>query len=118
MPSEIPESDWKAFRKLRELALERICERALADMDRIASDGKRSFHNRYLAIFELIHERDDQIARCFNNPRRSSAVLQLATMFSLGLVTQDELLAFTPGTRSVVKALSKPAKGARGTRSA
>jgi len=113
MSSDLPESDWKAFRKLRGHALERLCERALSDVNRLACDGTKTFHERYLEVFELIQERDGQIARAFNNPRRSSATLQLADMLSLGLIKSDELLAFTPRTRTVVEALAAVRK-ARG----
>lgn len=118
MPTDLPESDWKAFRKLREVALERLCEQILEDVSRIASDAKRTAHARYLATFELIQERDDQIARAFNNPRRSAAVLQLATMMSLDLITRDELQSFSPRTRSVVDALRQSGRKVRAGKSA
>jgi hypothetical protein len=118
MSTDLPESDWKAFRKLRELALERLCERILAEVGRITSDAKRTSHARYLAAFELIQERDDQIARAFNNPRRSVAAAQLATMLSLDLIRQEELQSFTPRTQSVVQALRQPMRRARASKSA
>ena len=113
MSADLPEADWKAFRKLREAALERFCERILEDVRRIASDGNRKSHARYLATYELIHERDEQIARAFNNPHRSAAVLQLATMISLDLITPEELQSFTARTQSVVEALRQPMRRAR-----
>ena len=109
----IPESDWKVFRKLREAALERFCERVLGEIVRIASDDGITFHNRYLHIYKLIEERDNQIARAFNDPRRSNALLQLAVIYALDLVTDNELLAFTPATRGVVQSLSNAKKPAR-----
>jgi hypothetical protein len=118
MTTDLPESDWKAFRKLREVALERFCERILAELGRITSDAKRTSHARYLFVYELIQERDDQIARAFNNPRRSVAVSQLAALMSLDLIGEEELQSFTPRTRSVVEALRQPVKRTRATKSA
>ena len=118
MSTDFPESDWKAFRKLREVALERFCERILADVGRITSDAKRTSHARYLAAYELIQERDDQIARAFNSPRRSVAVSQLATMMSLDLIRQEELQSFTPRTQSIVETLRQPSRRARATKNA
>jgi hypothetical protein len=118
MSSDLPESDWKAFRKLREVALERFCERILAEVGRITSDAKRTSHARYLTAFELIQERDDQIALAFNNPRRSVAISQLATMMSLDLISHQELRSFTPRTQSVVEALRQPMRRIRATKSA
>lgn len=118
MSTDVPETDWKAFRKLREVALERLCERILAELGRITVDAKRTSHTRYLAAYELIQERDDQIARAFNNPRRSVALSQLALMMSLDLINQGELQSFTPRTQSIVKALRQPMKRARATKGA
>ncbi|MGH8707498.1 MAG: hypothetical protein ACREVD_05500 [Burkholderiales bacterium] len=118
MASDLPESDWKAFRKLREVALGRFCERVLIEVGRVTSDAKRTSHARYLAAYELIQERDDQIARAFNNPRRTVAALQLATMMSLDLISQAELQSFTPRTQSVVEALRQPMRRARAIKSA
>ncbi len=90
----------------------------LADVSRITSDAERTSHARYLATYELIQERDDQMARAFNNPRRSVAVQQLALMMALDLITQRELQSFTPRTQSVLEALRQPPRRARGTKSA
>lgn len=114
MSSDIPESDWKAFRKLREVALERFCERVMSDIDRIVSARDMSFHKRYLQIFELITERDGKIARAFNNPRRSTAIVQLVAMRALDLVTEEELLVFTPATQTVVQELTQHRDVTRG----
>jgi hypothetical protein len=118
MATDLPESDWKAFRKLREVALERFCGRIVDEVHRVVTDGARTAHARYLAAYELIQERDDQIARAFNNPRRSAAVLQLATMLSLDLITREELQSFTPRTQSVVEALGQPTRRARASKGA
>jgi hypothetical protein len=118
MSRDIPESDWKAFRKLREVALERFCERILNEIGSIASNGATSYHGRYLEIFKLIDQRDDELAHAFNGPRRSNAVLQLVAIYSHGLLTQDELLCFTPAIREAVESLSQPRTSARGRKRA
>ena len=118
MSRDLPESDWKAFRKLREVALARFCERVLGEIGTIASTSATSYHDRYLKIYELIDNRDEELARAFNDPRRSRAILQLAAINSYGLLSEEELLSFTPETRETVALLSKPPKGARGPKRA
>ena len=118
MSRDIPESDWRAFRKVRELALERFCQRILGEIGSIAAKSDITYHARYLEIFRLIDQRDDELARAFNVPRRSSAVLQLVAMYSHGLLTQDELLCLTPATRETVESLSKPHPSTRGRKRA
>ena len=44
----ISEKDWRVFRKLREVALERFCTRVLDDAGRIAAERTKSAHARYL----------------------------------------------------------------------
>lgn len=118
MSRPIPESDWKQFRRLREVALERFCERVLGEIGCIASNGANSSHNRYLEIFKLIENRDDELARAFNDLRRSTAIFQLAAIYSLGLLQQDELDGFSTDTRETVESLCKPAGSARPQNSA
>ncbi|MCG8366668.1 MAG: hypothetical protein MJA27_25460 [Pseudanabaenales cyanobacterium] len=108
MASSISESDWKKFRKLREVALERFCGQTLQEVTKLAATSPLSSHQRYLKIYELIQQRDREIARMFNNPRRSQALEQLCSMHALGLLENEELDAFTDETRNVVKLFSSP----------
>ena len=39
MSRVISESDWRLFRKLQPLALERFCERVLSEINQISSDS-------------------------------------------------------------------------------
>lgn len=105
---EFPESDWKVFRKLQDGALERFCERVLAEIGRVASDPGKSHHQRYLEICRLLDRRDDELARAFNNPRRSTAFSQLVAIHTYGLVTEEDLSRFTPETQALVQMLAKP----------
>lgn len=106
MSRDIPESDWKVFREVRAAALERFCQRVLDDIERTMSDKARSFHDRYLEIFKLIERRDRELAHAFNDMRRSTAIFQLAVICSHGLLTPDEKLRFTAGTREAIESLS------------
>src|SRR5437867_8709064 len=101
----ISESDWKLFRQLRPIALERFCERVLAEIDRIASDGSETSHERYLAVFKLIEQRDKELAGAFDDFRRSTALYQLACIHSQGLLTDEEMGRFTAETRDIVQFL-------------
>src|SRR5215469_17573127 len=70
---EIKEPDWKVLRRVHPLALKRFCEGVLAEIGRVAPDGEKSHHWRYLQIFGIIKQSDGEIARLFDNPRRSHA---------------------------------------------
>jgi hypothetical protein len=99
---DIAESDWKIFKRLREVALGRFCERALADIDRISADAGKSHHERYLEIWRLIEPRDRELVDIFDHLRRSTAVQQLLHMQKHRLVTAEELSQFSPALRDVL----------------
>jgi hypothetical protein len=93
---DIKESDWKIFKRLREIALERFCERVLDEVGRISSDSTKSRHERYLAIYRFVRERDKEIDPIFDLLRRSTAVRQICAFRSHDLLTAEELRQFSP----------------------
>src|SRR6478672_10692225 len=93
---DIKESDWKIFKGLRELALERFCERILGDIARISSDTTKTKHERYVAIYPLVRERDKEIVPIFDYLRRSTAVRQIRVFRSHDLLTAQELRQLSP----------------------
>ena len=103
MTRTIKESDWKLLREIAPVALDRFCGRILADINHIASDSTRNCHQRYLAVFALIRDRDKEIAEAFNDLRRSTALLQLAIMRSHGLLSDNEFARFSAETRELIQ---------------
>ena len=104
--NEMPERDWKHLsREVKDRALDRYCRRVLDDVSRLVSDESCSSHERYLALFKLMRKRDEELGSCFNNLRRSSAIIQLTDMRRLGLVTDEEFAGFTEETRNRVEVI-------------
>jgi hypothetical protein len=99
---DIPESDWKIFRTVREAALDRYCARVLDECAAIIRDTSISNHDRYLRLFRLLRERDDELASAFDDLRRSTALIRLVHIHRLGLVTNEELGRFSQETREFV----------------
>jgi len=110
MKHEPPESDWKSFRKLRLVALERFCKRVLDEVPRYSLDTERSYHERYLELFRWLGERNDELAKAFDDPRRSQMLRQLAAIWAHDLLTPDEFARFTPHTRERIQHLAKEAR--------
>jgi hypothetical protein len=104
---DFPESDWKVFRELREIALDRFCRRVLDEIEPLRLNPSRGHHERYLDVFRFLRKRDEELAFAFNDPRRSQTIVQLAAMHAHDLVAPDELARFTPGTRARVEAFAK-----------
>ena len=100
-----PESDWKVFRELQRVALDRFCRRTLERVQTIVGDHRRTHHERYLDVFRLVHTRDDELASAFNDSRRSRMIVQLAAMYADGLLEPHEFERFTEGTRVTIETL-------------
>ena len=107
MSHRFPESDWKAFRELRVVALQRFCERVLTDSTQIASDLASTPHERFLKLFAQVNDQNDELARAFDDPRRSSMLHQLAVICSHNLLEPAELARFSDATRETVESLGK-----------
>src|SRR6266487_3312155 len=106
MSREIPERDWKAFREVHPVARARFCERVLSEIASATSAPGQDPHERYLKIFELLRDKDRELATLFDNPRRSSALGQLSMIASAGLLTEEELSRFSPETRNSISAFA------------
>jgi hypothetical protein len=102
MLGRIDEADWKIFKPVREQALERFCKRVLIEAERIRSDVNKSQHERYVATYQLLRERDKELELAFDYLRRSTALVQLANFRSLKLVTDEEYIRFSATTREIV----------------
>lgn len=102
---KINELDWQLLRRIRPLALERFCQRVLGEVARITATPDQAWHERYLLVYTSIRDRDDEMARAFNDARRSNALEQLALMMSFDLLTEDEFSEFTDETRAIVSFL-------------
>jgi hypothetical protein len=103
MTRNIPETDWKVFRELHQVALGRLCDRILAEARTQIEQPTKSAHEKYLDLFKLIHDRNRDLARAFDDFRRSTAIMQIGIIYSMGLFTPEELERFSPETRSIIE---------------
>src|SRR3989304_133249 len=85
------ESDWKKFKKVKELALERFCAEAMADFEEAIQKNDLSNHGRYLYLYKLVHNADKRLSLLFDGHSRSKAQLQLTLIRNEGLVENHEL---------------------------
>jgi hypothetical protein len=105
MTLQMSETDWRLFRQLRSVVLERFCRRVLDEITRLSSDPDKSSHECYLAVFKLIERRDRELADTFDDLRRSTAFRQLALIQSQALLSEEEFGRFSAQTRGAVQIL-------------
>jgi len=99
---EIRESDWKVLRRVKEAALDRFCQGALARIQEASAEKVGTAHERYLNMFRLIENEDGEMAEIFDDLRRSNAVTHLLSMRAAGLVTDEEYADFSQELRDIV----------------
>ena len=99
----ISEADWKVLRRLQPVALERLCQRILAESVEVASSGSGSAHERYLKLFDLVKQRNKELAQTFDDVRRSRAIFTLLGVCRMGLLTDGELGEFSVEARAAVR---------------
>jgi hypothetical protein len=101
------EREWKIFREIREVALDRLCERSLREFSAVIGNTEKSHHERFRELYGLLHDRNHDVARGFDGPQRSSMLAQLSVIHSLGLLEADELSRFSEETRETIESLAK-----------
>ena len=104
MSSSISESDWRRFKEVHRVLLERFCARTLDEIG-AAIRAEGTAHEKYLQIYKLLQKRDEEIARAFDDFRRSTATMQLYIMRRMGLLTDEELKMFSEDTQKTIRSL-------------
>lgn len=106
MSSDISESDWRHFKNVHRVLLDRYSARVLADLTAMVSTNEGTAHERYLRIYEWIQLKNEDMARAFDDFRRSTAIMQLGILRRMGLLTDEELSAFSPQTQARVRGIA------------
>ena len=102
MSGDIPERDWKTFRQLHSVWLDRYCTKVNEETKRLLSQSGLSPHERYLKVYRFIQDKDRELGSAFNDFRRSTATLQIRRIKNLGVITDEELIRFSESTRKVL----------------
>jgi hypothetical protein len=106
MSADFPESDWRQFKEVHGKLQEQYCLRVLEEVRAATEDADGSAYDRYLRICKLIRERDKDMARAFDDFRRSTAVMQLGIMRRMQLLTDDDLRRFSELTQTRVEGIA------------
>ena len=105
MPQDIQESDWTAFRVVHAELRETFCEQVLDECRSVASPSEASAHSRYTQLFRLLNDKDREMARGFDDIRRSTALARLRELRRMGRLTDEHLTRCSAETREFVRAL-------------
>ncbi|MFT7373369.1 MAG: hypothetical protein ACI9T9_002069 [Oleiphilaceae bacterium] len=84
------ESDWKIFKEIKDKAIAKFCTDALNEFREAMDNEKSHIHERYLLNYQLVKNRDKEMALLFDGHSRSKAWLQLLAIRGKGIA--DEVL--------------------------
>ena len=98
----ISESDWKTFKELRKIALERFHLGVLSDAKSVTENEALSPVNRYRTLYRLVAARDKDIVRIFEGFSRTWAFDSLALMVAHDLLTDTELALLSEHARAAI----------------
>jgi len=101
----ISEADWKVWRRLHAVALERFCQKILKEAAKLES-GEGSSHERYIKLYQLVKRRDKKVGEIFDGPSRSDAYFKIAAAVQARVLTKDEIAEFSEDTQNVIAFLS------------
>lgn len=108
MTPDLPETDWKTLSRLKPLALDRLCERILLESEDIIVRAKEGGnHSAYLDLYRHIQESDERVGKCFNDWKRSQAMIILMNWRTENLLSEEEFAAFSAETRDKVERFLK-----------
>jgi len=105
----ITEADWKIWKRLHAVALERFCQKILKDAARLET-GEGSAHERYIKLYQLVTRRDRKLGDIFDGPSRSDAIFRIAAALQARVLTLDEIAEFSEETRNAIEFLSGVSK--------
>jgi hypothetical protein len=100
---DIPEADWRVFRRAHAAALGRFSTRVLTEVECLMHDDTRSAHQRYRAIYDLLRVRDREMASLFDSPKRKVAVRMLAQLRGEGLLADEDFASLSSTTQDAVQ---------------
>lgn len=103
----IKESDWKIYKELREIALERYCKRSLEKVRKIIDENIGDSEERFLTMTREAHHLHKHFGHLFDDFRRLTAIRQLSIYYADELLTHDEISRLSEDGRDQVVSLSK-----------
>ena len=101
--TQMKESEWKKFKKLKEKCLERFCGEVLSEAQGICDHVGKTNHEKYIDLYQLMRNKDKKLGKAFDGLSRNLAHSQLLLMYQMRLVEEAELNEFEADTVKSIK---------------
>ena len=109
----LTEREWRYYHSLHATLVDRYCRRILNEAAEIAACTEGRPRDQYRRLWKLLKERDEALGLAFDNPRRSDAFRQIATIRLFDLFTEEEMRQFSPETQEAVTQIVSTAHAKR-----
>jgi len=103
MNEHLPEADWKKIRGLKPAALQTACNEVFEKLSAVMESRGADSHKAYLRLWKILKQEDKKIRLMFDDLKRNTAILKLAEWHRNGILSDEELKAFTEETQNRLK---------------
>jgi hypothetical protein len=105
MRDDIREADWKIFKELHGIAMERFFQRAVAGLALKAGNDRNTNRTRFWDVHEQVAADARAAAEMFDGSRRSRAMWMLLRWRAEGLIKEEEMGRFSIELQESVKSV-------------
>jgi hypothetical protein len=98
--NDIPEAEWKYLRTIKPEMLETLCKRINDEASQIITSLPLSQHEKFLHLFRHVIEKNEIIAECFDDWRRSNIMQKLLLLRQEGLLTNEHVAHLSEESQS------------------
>lgn len=103
--NDIPERDWKYLRSAKSELIETLCKRINDEASHIISDPSFGEHEKFLRLFRHLREKNEIVADCFDDWRRSNILLKLLRLREHRLLTEEHASRLSAETQGKINLL-------------
>ena len=103
---QVTEADWKVFKKVKNELIQRFCREVNRKAETILkNEKKQNDYEIYIELYRHCAESDKVIAMCFDDHRRSTALIMIYKMCEEEIATVDDLADFSDEFREKIKSM-------------
>lgn len=99
MLPDVSEKDWKFLSQLRPELLEELSHRINDEVRALLQTSGMNEDDRRRMVYKLVREQDHIVAACFDDWRRSQALLTCLNWKRYGLLKPEHIVRLTDETR-------------------
>ncbi len=106
MPRDIAERDWKVFKELHAIAMDRFFEKAVKEMQPLLWAKNKPAQERFWDALTYAAKQRKQAARLFDGSSRSNTSFMAGLIYANQFLTDEEIARFTPELQEQLRSIA------------